>query len=788
MSGLIEPRLDRVPAALRSENQWVVWKAVKITKRDGTEKITKVPYDPKNGKKASTQRRSNWGSFDDACGALLDGDYQGLGFVFTADDPFIGIDLDNCFNEDGSLRADAETAINTVRSFTERSPSGTGLHIICKGSLPGSGHCDNKAGREMYQEGRFFTITAETVGEYTEVNENQDAVRLLYDEWFGEASYENYREIELDWDGEQPIIPLEKMPVSDYVKNLVATGEGMDDFTDKTDGPDRSLALLFVCREMVYSLVNKESILTSLTDSSYYLAGAALDRRGSDLNSARAWVWKYTLAKVIARFEEEQQLFDDFEDEDSPEPTPAPAATTPGDDPDDFDQPAKKKKLEDLKFEKGEHERNALLFRKHVCPTVRSAKQYFVYNGKYWKLTDDEVVESMVQKALKMRGLPMSTVNNTITTVKRFSQREEFKSHPTIITFPNGCLNLAGWDIGLIDNTLLKHDSAYNCTSMLGFNYDPTAKCPTFDRFLEEISCGEKAWIRCFLMWLGYLLVDDYRHQKFMSMVGASRSGKGTICNNIIPALVGKDAFASTSLSNLCGDFGLEPLLRAKVCLINDAHHGDKNKINRSKEVLLGITGHDYQPINRKNKTEITAQIPAKMNLSSNETPRFGDSMDALANRTLTLFFAKSFAGREDPLLGQKLLAEMPGIFNRAVEGLLDLGVTGHFIEPESSQPKKDELMMHQNPVKYFTRYFLDFTGKDSDRVGIRDTYDCFAMFCHEANMKPIDRKWFGRRLQDHITNLKVGRLGVQEGRHKAYLGLKIKWEELREFTEDGDL
>ena len=129
MTGLIEPDIERVPADLADTPQWVVWKAVKIKKANGTEKITKVPHDPKNGKKASTKRRENWGSFDQACEAYLLQGYDGMGFVFTPDDPFVGIDLDNCFNEDGSLRADAETAINTVRSFTERSPSGNGLHL-----------------------------------------------------------------------------------------------------------------------------------------------------------------------------------------------------------------------------------------------------------------------------------------------------------------------------------------------------------------------------------------------------------------------------------------------------------------------------------------------------------------------------------------------------------------------------------------------------------------------------------------------------------------------------------
>lgn len=786
MGDLIEPRLDRVPDALASENQWLVWKAVTITKRDGTEKVTKVPYDPKTGKKASTQRRSNWGSFDDACMAMLDG-YDGIGFVFTADDPFVGIDLDNCFNEDGSLRADAETAINTVKSFTERSPSGNGLHIICKGQLPGSGHCDNKAGREMYQEGRFFTITAETVGGYTQVVDNPEAVHLLYDEWFGQASYQDYTGGELDWDGEQPIIPLEKMPVSDYVKNLVANGEGMEDFTDNTGSPDRSLALFFVCREMDGVGVNKESILTCLSDTNHFLATAALDRRGGDQQSARAWVWKYTLAKVVAKREEEQQLFDDFEEEFSDQgsldtSTPAP---TPGEPETVTEEP---KQAKDLPFEKGNHERNAMLFLKHISPLARAMKQYFRWNGKYWQLYGDDQVERDIQKALRGRDFPMATINNTITTVRRFSTQDEFKPHPSIIAFKNGCINLDGWDMGIVDTTLLPHNRKFRSTSMLDFEFDPNAKCPVFDNFMDQIFEGDEERKRLLLMYLGYILVYDTRFQKILFMVGKSRSGKGTITNNIIPALVGRESFAATTLSNLAGDHGLAALMYAKVAVIGDAHHGVRDRVGRAKEVLLNISGGDYVSVNPKNKDEITMKLPSRLVMSANEQPRFADGMDALANRYLILPFNKSFAGKEDPRLAQKLLEEMPGIFNRALEGLMDLGSTGQFIEPKASQPKREESMMMQNPEAFFNKHFLEHTKDENDRVAIREVHDAYAQYCHEIGRKPADKKWFGRRLSENVDDLKVGRLKQEEGRHKAYIGVRILWDKLRDFVDDDDL
>lgn len=311
--GLIPPNLEAVPEELQQYRQWVVWKAVEKTKRDGSVKVTKVPHNPKTGKPASSNRPETWGTFDDACEALLMDGYTGIGFVFTTGDPFVGVDLDNCFDEAGNLRDDARRAVDELQSFTEKSPSGKGLHIICKGELPGAGHCDNKAGREMYQEGRFFTITADVVEGLGTVKAGGAALKALYSDWFGQSASNDASHTmgDLEWDPEAPLVSLDDMPIGAGWKALVRDGDGLDKFTDSVGSPDRSTALLAVCEEMVSAGENKESILTVLTDKENFLASAALDRRGGNPESAKRWLWKYTLAKVLA---ESRGLADEFED------------------------------------------------------------------------------------------------------------------------------------------------------------------------------------------------------------------------------------------------------------------------------------------------------------------------------------------------------------------------------------------------------------------------------------------------------------------------------------------
>jgi putative DNA primase/helicase len=79
-----------------------------------------------------------------------------LGFVFSESAPFTGIDFDDCV-EDGKIKPDVEEKIEELDSYTEYSPSKTGLHVIVKGKLPGKGI--KRPGIEMYDKGRFFTVT-----------------------------------------------------------------------------------------------------------------------------------------------------------------------------------------------------------------------------------------------------------------------------------------------------------------------------------------------------------------------------------------------------------------------------------------------------------------------------------------------------------------------------------------------------------------------------------------------------------------------------------------------------
>jgi hypothetical protein len=118
------------PQCLRTRRQWVCWRLEK--RPDG--KTTKVPYAAATGGKASTTDPGTWTTFEQAIEVYGRREcYSGVGYVFSKDDPYCGIDLDDCRRDDGSLAPWAQEIVDQLPSYCEISPSDTGVKIFLMG-------------------------------------------------------------------------------------------------------------------------------------------------------------------------------------------------------------------------------------------------------------------------------------------------------------------------------------------------------------------------------------------------------------------------------------------------------------------------------------------------------------------------------------------------------------------------------------------------------------------------------------------------------------------------------
>lgn len=180
-------QFDKIPAELRSRAQWVVWRPVIRNNEDGTSNITKPPFQPAHPQYgADVKNPAHWGTFETAVQCMKDNPslVSGIGFVFTQEDEFFGIDIDDESKVPAEFldlrRKVVQEILSNANTYTEVSPSGNGLHLIAKGKLPATGRRSVKLQLEVYGAERYFTITGNLYGDRGTITDQQEFLTSVF--------------------------------------------------------------------------------------------------------------------------------------------------------------------------------------------------------------------------------------------------------------------------------------------------------------------------------------------------------------------------------------------------------------------------------------------------------------------------------------------------------------------------------------------------------------------------------------------------------------------------------
>ena len=163
-------RYKHIPKELQELSQWVC-----------AYNHTKVPMMANENTAASSTNPNTWSDYHTAVSAVENGVYDHIGFVF-ADNGIVGIDIDTGYDEDGLLTQEAADIIGRCGSYTEKSKSGRGFHIILKGDIPFKGR-NNLKGIEIYKASRYFIVTGDVLVFDTIVS-NQSAIDYVVGKYF----------------------------------------------------------------------------------------------------------------------------------------------------------------------------------------------------------------------------------------------------------------------------------------------------------------------------------------------------------------------------------------------------------------------------------------------------------------------------------------------------------------------------------------------------------------------------------------------------------------------------
>jgi putative DNA primase/helicase len=331
------------------------------------------------------------------------------------------------------------------------------------------------------------------------------------------------------------------------------------------------------------------------------------------------------------------------------------------------------------------------------------------------------------------------------------------------IAFRDRLLNLEAWLAGRVE--VLDQTPEYFAPNSLDYDCEFSDLEPTvlLNMLREQFSQSE---IDCLQEFIGYGMTAETDIQRGVYILGPPRSGKGTF-EKTKRETVGEHNCASKTLKAFNSPHALEDLPGKTFLCISDQRSNDKVSAE-ALERLLGIIGQDVQSINPKGKPHYSAALSCKVMIVSNVMLDFEDDTGAALARFLFLQTRKSYAGKEDPSLLQKILAQRNEVTWWALRGLRRLLQNGRYTEPQNDL--RNQFQYHNAPVRSFVAERCQLVGEvDKDVL-----HDAFLTWCDEKQVAEIEKTVFYRRLYATYPDVRGKRAGTRDGRSNHVAGISL--------------
>lgn len=314
----------------------------------------------------------------------------------------------------------------------------------------------------------------------------------------------------------------------------------------------------------------------------------------------------------------------------------------------------------------------------HAYKLLGGSGLCYVYNGKRYKEFEKAYLNSFSQthfnplannnKRLEFRGLVEAT---NLVEMDWFEETTMLKTN-----FQNG----------ILDNETMEffpHSPNYGFRYVLNYNYDAKALCPNFDKFLDDVTkCDEG--LKCNLLeFAGYALSNDslWIH-KALVLEGQGSNGKSTFMT-VLRELAGKDNCSAFTLSDLKEE-GNRQCLDGK--LFNMTEETPSRSLSESS-IFKNLVGGGVVNARQLYKNPYSFKNRAKIIFACNEMPETSDTSHGYLRRLMIIPFRAEFSnsiGNKDPHIEQKLLKELPGIFNKVLRAYKEVKKRGDFTPSES--------------------------------------------------------------------------------------------------------
>lgn len=724
-----------IPAELKSLPQWILWK---FEERDG--KKTKVPYQP-SGELAQANNRRTWSTFATAVKFYMNNEYDGIGFVFSRQDNYIGIDIDKCVVEEKTNTFAAEI-IDTLDSYTEFSPSGTGIHIIIKGGLPqsvmGTGRKNVKHGLEIYSYGRYFTFTGNRENSNDVVYDRTDELAEVFEKYFddsdiqGRVNLAEFEKDEIKHSNEQLWEMMFRSKNGDEIRSLY-NGNLIKD--------DHSASDLALANHLAFWTGKSATRMDTMFRETALMRDKWDVIHFTDTNETYG---ERTIATAISTTTstilDNMKEYEEFSFNITGEEVDDKAAE---------EKPKKKFRLTEL----GNAERIAYQYG-HVIKYVNDMG-WLIWDGKRWKIDTKKEIERITAKVLRSlykseeesetkwarmcerRNIRMNSIKDLMPLVP--AEREEYDTHKYLFNVANGIVDLK-------TGKLQPHDRNLKITKIANVEFVENAECPEWLAFLDSIFQGDKELIEYMQRLIGYSLTGEINEQIMIFLIGGGNNGKSTFINTIKDLMgeYGKQAKSDTFIKKkeTGANNDIARLVGSRFVSAIESEDGEQ----LSEAFVKQITGGE-PVLARFLRQEYFEFIPEfKVFFTTNHKPVIKGVDEGIWRRIrLVPFNLQLPKEKRDKKLPEKLSLEMPGILNWAIEGCLKWqrnGLNDPAIVMKATGDYKEEMDI-LGPFLY-ERCYVDPTQK----ISAKELYEVYSNWCYQNGEFALKNRAFYRVLE----------------------------------------
>lgn len=774
---------EKIPLELKQLPHWVGWKYMQ---RPGEDHKRKVPINAMDGQPAKSNDPTTWCDFDTACLGKERFGLDGIGFMFSGDGIF-GIDIDHCYDpETQELDPAAAEIIETVQSYTELSPSGTGIHILCKGVLPEGRK--RRGAVEMYSTLRYFTVTGNQFGLEYPFSDCTERVAVMHRKYLGEE--------ETAAGAQKAALPMPAgrgtnadMSVDAILRRMFDSkhGQKLQDLYNGSwerygigDGSQSSADQAF-CNTLAFWC----RCDAALMDAIFRRSG--LYRQKWDKRRGTKTYGQITIDRAI---KDCRDIWEPQERVQRPAPAvPPPPQNTSNEVP--AIENATVGETGQRKYYTYDDTGNAQRFRDANAGLIHYNHVdgcWIYWDGVRWasdengeiKRRADKMLADMAKDLKEMQDDPAyNAYKKHLSRSRSHRGKEGFIAEarhlegvpvlPSEMDRAGNAFNVRNCLISLKTGRTAEHDKKYMISKLAPVTYDENARCPRWDRFIEEVTCGDKSLQLYLQRMIGYCMTSYTKEQCMFFLYGNGSNGKSVFVDTIA-YMLGEYAASCQPETVMMRDRNntargdLARLKGARMVVTSEPNDGCRLDEGIVKQMTGGTENKLTARFLYGREFEFSPEF--KIVMSTNYKPVIKGTDNGIWRRVRLIPFTAEFTKENrDPQLTEKLRRELPGILNWAIAGAVGWckeGLPPCAIIDEAGQEYRSEMDRVQQ--------FLDdcTTRSESSSTQASTLYKCYKAWCSEQGDRfPVGSTKFFMELKRRFKSRKTEA-------YNEYVGIKI--------------